>query len=256
VSHVALAFPPDLSPGLLIRRYKRFLADVRLDDGREVIAHCPSPGAMTGLAEPGSRVWLAPSDDPRRKLAWSWILATDGETLVAFDGQLGNRLVGRALELGALPPLAGYAVLAREASPPATAGEPPAPRGRRRPPRTRLDFHLSGHGRDARPCWLEVKTATLGGADRVARFPDAPTARGRRHLDDLAELARGGARAVILYVVMRDDADAVAPADAIDPAYGAALREALAAGVEAMAWRASPRVEGVSLDRELPVLLP
>ncbi|TNF24319.1 MAG: DNA/RNA nuclease SfsA [Deltaproteobacteria bacterium] len=233
-------FQRPLVPGRLVRRYKRFLADVVLDDGRELTAHCPSPGAMTGLDRPGSRVWLAHHDDPRRKLPWSWVLATDGDVLVSFDGTSSNGFVADAIRAGAMPPLSGYAEVRREV---------------RIDDGSRVDLHLSGHPADPRPCWVEVKTATLGGDDGVARFPDAVTARGLKHLEALAARVRAGDRAVILYLAKRADARALAPAEEVDPAYASGLRAAVDAGVEALAWRADVTTEAITLAAQIPVTL-
>ena len=234
------AFSRPLVPGRLVRRYKRFLADVVLDDGRELTAHCPSPGAMTGLDRPGSRVWLAHHDDPKRKLAWSWVLATDGEVLVSFDGTSSNGFVAAAIAAGAMPPLVGYAELRREV---------------RVDGASRVDIRLADHPDDPRPCWVEVKTATLGGPDGVALFPDAVTTRGLRHLEALSARVAAGDRAVILYLCKRADARALAPAEDVDPAYARGLRDAVAAGVEALAWRADVTPEAITLAAQLPVLL-
>jgi len=230
-------YDPPLVPGRLLRRYKRFLADVRLDDGREVLAHCASPGAMTGLAEPESVVWLAPVVG--RKLDWSWKLATDGGVLAGFDGVLSNRLVSDAISRGWVPELAGYAELRRE-----------VPAG----PGTRVDLGLSGHADDARDCLVEVKTVTMGGADGVVRFPDAPTERGRKHLATLAALAGAGHRAVLVFVAQRADARAVAPAREVDAAYADALVAAADAGVELLALAVHPSPAGLDLAGPLPVV--
>lgn len=230
-------YDPPLVRGRLLRRYKRFLADVALDDGRDVLAHCPSPGAMTGLAEPGSVVWLAPVTG--RKLAWSWKLATDGGVLVAFDGVLANRLVARAIADGLVPELGGYREVQREAA--LGAG-------------TRVDLRLVGHPDDPRPCWVEVKTVTLGGEGGVARFPDAPTERGRKHLAALSEVAARGDRAALVYLVQRADARAVTAAVDVDPAYASGLRAALDAGVTALAVALHPDPGGLTFAGLLPVL--
>ncbi|MCB9727814.1 MAG: DNA/RNA nuclease SfsA [Deltaproteobacteria bacterium] len=234
---VSLPFAPPLVPGVLSRRYKRFLADVRLDDGREVTAHCMNTGAMTGCQEPGSRVWLTPHDDPRRKLQWTWRLASDGDVLVGVDTQLPNALVTAAVSANAVPELTGYTSLRREVR----YGE-----------RSRIDLLADGHPDDRRPCYVEVKNVTLvsGG---TALFPDAVTARGLTHLRELGAMVRAGHRAVMVYVVQRGDAERFAPAEAIDPAYAAGLREAVAGGVEAVALRCRVRPTDVALDRALPV---
>ncbi len=234
-------FDPPLVAGTLERRYKRFLSDVALDDGRRVVAHCPSPGSMAGLAEPGSRVWLSPSTNPKRKLRWTWELATDSGVLVAFDGQRSNGLVAQLITAARVPELVGYTSLRREV---------------RCGARSRIDLLLEGHPDDPRPCWIEVKTVTLGGDDGVARFPDAKTERGRRHLEQLAARVAAGDRAVIFFLAQRADAVAVAAADAIDPAYAETLTRVRAAGVQALAWRAIATPEAITLDAPLPVLGP
>jgi len=234
----ALALDARLA-GRLLRREKRFLADVALDDGRVVRAHCPDPGRMEGLAVPGAAVRLAPAAGPGRRLAFRLELVRDGRTWVGVHPARANALAALALDAGALRGLGGYRERRREAA---------APGG------CRLDFRLAGHPRDRRPCWLEVKSATLAEGG-VARFPDSPSERGRRHVETLAALARRGARAVLLFVVQRDDCCRVEPADAIDPHFAAALRAAARAGLElrALAVHASPRA--LRLAGPLPVRL-
>ncbi len=240
MSGIRFLFDPPLVPGTLERRYKRFLSDVVLDgSGELVVAHCPSPGSMAGLADPGSRVWLSPSTNPKRKLAWTWELATDGDVLVAFDGQRSNRLVADLITAGRVPELSGYTSLRREVR----YGE-----------RSRVDLLLEGRPDDPRPCWVEIKTVTLGSADGVVRFPDAKTERGRRHLDELGARVAAGDRAVIFFLAQRADATAVAAASEVDPAYAEALVRARGAGVEALAWRAEATPEAITLTGPLPVL--
>lgn len=205
-----------------MRRYKRFLADVELATGEVVVAHARSPGRMTGCQDPGSRVWLSYNEDPKRKLRWTWEIASDGDVLVGVDPMLSNRLVAELIEGGYVAELGGYHTLAREVP----CGE-----------RSRMDLKLSAHAAGAPDCWVEVKTATLGRAG-LALFPDAPTERGRRHLATLTERVRAGERAVMFYVCQRGDARAFAPAEDVDPAYAQALREAVVVGVEVLAWRA------------------
>lgn len=235
--------------GRLVRRYKRFLADVLLPDGREITVHCPNPGRMLGTQEPGSAVRCSTHDDPRRKLRHTLEMIRIGPTWVGLHAARANDVAAVALAADAYPPLAGHAKLEREVA---------TPEG------SRFDFRLSraafGSAGDAPAtalpgtCWVEVKSVTLC-AERRARFPDAVTERGRRHLEHLAARVRAGDRAALVFVVQRDDADSVAPADDIDPAYGAALRGAVAAGVEVHAWSVRVTPTALCLARVLPVLL-
>jgi sugar fermentation stimulation protein A len=235
---VSLPIAADLK-GRLVRRYKRFLADVRLDDGRELTVHCPNPGSMQGTRRPGSRVRCSTSDDPKRKLRHTLEMIRVGRCWVGLHAAKANAVVARALEAEAVAAFAGYEKIEREVA---------APEG------SRFDFRLTGHARRDAPCWLEVKSVTLC-ADRRARFPDAVTTRGRRHLEHLMARRAEGERAALVYLVQRADADAVAPADDIDAAYGATLREAARAGVEIHALGARVRAGGIRLERVLPVLL-
>ena len=238
-TRLRVPFDPPLVEGTLLRRYKRFLADVRLRDGREVTAHVPNTGAMTGCNVPGSRCWISPSDRPGRKLAWTLEVVDAGPALVAVHTGRTNDLAGRLLAARALPELAPWPTVRREV----------------RFGRSRLDFVLEG-ARDRPPCALEVKSVTLARGE-LGLFPDAVTARGTRHLELLAELRRErGMEAALLFVVQRGDVRAVAPAGEIDPCYAETLRRVVGReGVLALAWgfRVSPR-EMVSLGR-LPVRL-
>lgn len=224
--------------GRFVRRYKRFFADVKLESGRTLTVHCPNPGSMLGFHRPGALVRCSSSSDPRRKLRHTLEMMRVGRVFVGLHTGRANPLVERALRAGALPELADYAFVRREVR----AGA------------SRLDFRLGGHPRDPRNAWVEVKSVTL--AERgVALFPDSVTTRGRRHLEELAVLSRGGDRAVLLYVVQRADCRRVAPADDIDPDYGAALRAAARAGVEVLAVAARVSARGIRLERALPVTL-
>lgn len=233
-------YPEPLVPGRLVGRYKRFLADVVLDDGREVTAHCPNTGSMLGCDLPGSRVWLLPAADPRRKLPFTWELVEAEGTLVGINTHRANALVREALAAGLVAELGGYAGLRAEV---AYGAE-----------RSRIDFLLEGHPRHP-DCFLEVKNVTAAVADGVALFPDAVTARGTKHLRELAAMAAAGRRAAILFCVQRGDVGAVRPADAIDPLYGRTLRQVAAGGVEVLAWRAAVTPQGATLEGPLPVLL-
>ncbi|MBE0488231.1 MAG: DNA/RNA nuclease SfsA [Halomonas sp.] len=241
---------PGLVPGTLLRRYKRFLADVCLDDGREVVAHCPNTGSMRAVNLPGCRVWLAPSVNPARKLAWTWELID----LPQPDGRLAtasvhtgraNRVVEEALREGWVPGLAGYAELRREAK--VVIGKEKA---------SRLDFRLDDPERGT--AFVEVKQVTLKEGDGHGYFPDAVSERGRRHLEVLAALAERGERAVLLFCVAHEGIDDVAPAAHLDSTYAATLRAAAVRGVEVMAHRCEVERRGgvpvaIRLGRALPV---
>jgi len=228
---------PDLIPGRLIKRYKRFLADIELEDGSVVTAHCPNSGSMLGCNLPGSPVLLSLSPNPNRKLAYTWELLQVNGFWVGLNTMLPNRLAEEAILDGTIVELQGYPKLRREV---AYGSE-----------RSRIDILLED---DGKRCYVEVKNVTLveGG---LALFPDAVTARGQKHLRELMEMVRNGDRGVLLFTVQRGDGNAVAPADRIDPEYGRLLREAVANGVEALAYRAEVQPEQIRLAERLAVLL-
>ncbi len=232
-----MRFDAPLVPGVLLRRYKRFLADVRLEDGREATAHCANPGAMTGLAEPGARIWLEPNDDPRRKLKLSWKLVElpDGG-LAGIDTGVPNRAVGEALRARRVPALSAYGTVRPEVR----CGE-----------RSRIDFLLTEPGLP--DVYVEVKNVHLRRSGDWAEFPDSVTARGARHLGELAAAKAAGARAMMLYFVQRTDCARMRLAADIDPAYAAAYARARAAGVEAIAHLARIDLGGVDLGPPMPV---
>lgn len=228
---------PPLVTGTLVKRYQRFLADVRLDDGSLVTAHCPNSGSMRGCATPGSRVWLSRSDRNGRRHPYTWELVWADGVLVGINTAYPNQLVREGIEGGALPMLAGYGTIRSE-----------VPYGVER---SRIDLLLEGEqGR----CWVEVKNVTLveGGC---ALFPDAVTVRGQKHLRELMAMVRQGDRGVIVFVVQRPDAGVVSPADRIDPAYGDLLRRAAREGVEPIACRARVTTTEITLAEILPVML-
>ncbi len=231
---------PPLTEGRLIRRYRRFLADVRLRDGTVVTAHCPNTGSLLGCDRPGSPVWLSRAAGPRRRLAWTWELVepVPGVRVCIHTGRT-NAIVAEAVEGGRIAPLAGYARLRREV------------RFGREGSRADLLLEDPARGR----CFVEVKHVTAVDAAGRAIFPDAVTERGRRHLRELAHHRRAGDRAVLVFCVARGDARALRPADEIDPAYGAALREALAAGVEAYAFACRVGRRSVAIARQIRVSL-
>lgn len=225
--------------GRLVKRYKRFLADVVFEDGREATVHCPNPGSMLGTRTPGSAVRCSTSDNPKRKLRHTLEMIRVGRAWVGLHAAKANDVVRRALEAGAYSPFQGYST---------TRAEVKAEEG------SRFDFRLSDPHGSLAPCWIEVKSVTLCN-DRHARFPDAVTERGRRHLEHLMARRAAGDRAALLFVVQRADADDVAPADDIDPAYGEALRTAAEAGVELHALSARVTADRIRLERVLPVRL-
>lgn len=227
---------PPLIPGTLIKRYKRFLADITLADGSMVTAHCPNSGSMLGCNLPGSPVMLSQSPNPNRKLAYTWELVQVGGYWIGLNTMLPNRLAEEAILNGTISELQGYGQLRRE-----------VPYGSER---SRIDLLLEGsQGR----CYVEVKNVTLVEGE-LALFPDAVTERGQKHLRELMEVVRNGDRGIILFTVQRGDGKAVAPADRIDPAYGRLLREAVRNGVEALAYRASVQPEEIRLTDRLAVL--
>lgn len=236
-----------LVAGTLLRRYKRFLADIRLDDGRDVVAHCPNTGSMKAVNVPGCRVWLSSSDNPKRKLAWTWefieLPQEDGTTaLVSVHTGRANRLVEAAIEAGAIAPLAGYQTLKREV----------------KVADARLDFRLDDPQRGA--AYIEVKQVTLKETDGHGFFPDSVSVRGTKHLHTLRALVQQGERAVLLFCVAHEGIGDVAPAGHIDTAYAHALAEAVASGIEVLAYgievqRVQTRPVAVRLARQLPVRL-
>jgi sugar fermentation stimulation protein A len=232
---------PPLFDARLVRRYKRFFAEaLRSATGEVITAHCPNPGSMLGLLEAGARVRCSTSADPKRKLAHTLEMIEVGGAWVGVHTGRANPLARAALEAGSVPELRGYAELRAELAP-----EPGA----------RLDFALARHERGEPNAWVEVKSVTLSRRLGLAEFPDAVTARGVKHAEVLARLAKRGARAVLLFLVQRDDCEAVAPADDIDPSYGRALREAAAQGVFVRALRARVSLREIRVLGELPVLL-
>ncbi|WP_212523784.1 DNA/RNA nuclease SfsA [Actibacterium sp. MT2.3-13A] len=233
-----MRFQTPLVPARLLRRYKRFLADMRLEDGREVTAHCANPGSMLGLAEPGVKTWLEPNDDPRKKLKYGWRLVDhENGHFTGVDTSVPNRALKAALEARQVPALAGYGTVRPEV---------------RYGVNSRIDFLLSEEG--APTAYVEVKSVTLSRQPGLAEFPDSVTARGAKHLAALSEMAAQGHRAVMLFLVQRTDAARVGVAGDIDPAYARAFDAARAAGVEVLAHGTTIGPEGVALGAELPVI--
>jgi sugar fermentation stimulation protein A len=237
-----LKFARPLIEGRLIRRYKRFLADVQLP-GEVITAACPNTGSMMGCAEPGSRVWLSEHDTPTRKYRHTWEIVEIGgakPVMVGINTGLPNRLVQEAIADGAIEELKGYETLRREVS----YGEEGS----------RVDIVLESERRKS--CFVEVKNVTAAATRGIALFPDSVSERGARHLRELMRLKAGGLRPVQLYCVQREDVNEVRPADAIDPEYGRTLREAVAAGVEVMAYRARVSPGEIRIEQRIPVVCP
>ena len=236
-----MKLPQGLVPATLIRRYKRFLADVELANGSMITAHVANPGAMTGLQAPGARVWLSLSPSKTRKLPYSWELVEadfgNGPELVGVNTIHPNAIVAEALANGAIPELAGYASIRREVKYGAAS---------------RVDFLLEHPDRP--PCYVEVKNVHLMRQPGLAEFPDSVTARGARHLEELATMVALGARAVLLFVVQIGSSQRVAVARDIDPAYGRAFDKARAAGVETLAYGCMIGPDEIVLAGKVPVL--
>jgi sugar fermentation stimulation protein A len=227
---------PRLIQGTLIRRYKRFLADVKLRNGHVVTAHCPNSGSMHTCSEPGRPVYLSRHNDPRRKLRYTWEIIHMPDSLVGVNTLVPNRLVRQGAEEHVISELAGYA----QVHPEVKVGQ-----------HSRIDLLLE---RGDERCYVEVKNCTLveGG---TASFPDAVTTRGLKHLVELQDLVRAGHRAVIFFLIQRMDAKRFAPADGIDPAYGAELRKAAARGVEVLAYDVRLDLDRIQVRRAVPCRL-
>lgn len=231
-----MRFSPELEQGLLLVRYKRFLADIQTDNGEFLTIHCPNTGSMFNCMMPGGRVWFSRSNDPKRKLPGTWeISETPQGRFACINTGRANNLVEEALRAGVISELNGFTGLKREVA----YGQE----------KSRVDFRLDY---PQGPAYVEVKSVTLGFDDcAVAAFPDAVTQRGARHLRELASLARDGVRAVLLYCVNLTGIEAVRPAEEIDPGYAVALREAVAAGVEVLAYGVQLTPEEIYIDRPL-----
>jgi sugar fermentation stimulation protein A len=230
-----MEFKKKLVHGRLIKRYKRFLADVSLDDGSEVTAHCTNSGTMKSCLEENAEVWLTPVDDPKRKTRFTWEMILIGGDWVGINTSNPNALAFEWVSEGIIPGLEGLASLKREV--------------------TWEDSRFDLYGEDSSgPCFIEVKNVTMKEGARVL-FPDAVTERGRKHLNTLIRVKKAGMRAVMLYVVQRMDVHLFSPARDIDPAYGLALDEAVRQGVEVYVVQARVTPEEITFHRALPVEL-
>lgn len=229
---------PELIRGTLIRRYKRFLADVRLENGQTVTAHCPNSGSMKACCEPRRPVYLSHHDNPKRKLKYTWELIHMPGSLVGVNTQIPNRLTAHAITAGDVVALSGYETLKREVK----VGE-----------HSRIDIRLDAPNR--RPCYVEVKNCTLV-ANGMATFPDAVTVRGQKHLLELQKLVANGFRCAMFFLIQRMDARTFSPADDIDPGYGKKLRQAMQHGVEVLAYDVTIDLTGIRLRSRLPCRFP
>lgn len=230
-----MQFTTPLIPARLIKRYKRFLADARLEDGRVITAHCANPGSMMGLKEEGQKIWLEPNDDPKKKLKYGWRLVDhENGHFTGVDTSVPNRALKAALMDHDIPELADHPTVRSEVK----YGE-----------NSRVDFLLSGNGPDL---YVEVKSVTLSRHPGHAEFPDSVTARGTKHLHELTEMIQQGHRALMFYLVQRTDSDHVTLAEDIDPTYARAFDMARAAGVEVLAYDCNISPREITLGRPLP----
>ena len=233
-----MKFANTLIPGRLVKRYKRFFADVELETGEIVTAHCANTGAMTGIKAPGLPVWLSRSDNPKRTLKYTWELVEAEGTTIGALPNLANVLAEEAVNGGVIAELTGYDSLRREV---------------KYGTNSRIDLLLEGGGK--LPCWVEVKNVHWQRGPGIAEFPDGVTSRGAKHLVELAGQAGAGERAVQLFVVQRGDCDVLRPAADIDPVYAQTLRESAAAGVEVLAYACDVSPEAVTITRPMRVEL-
>ncbi len=233
-----IPFESPLTEGVLVKRYKRFLADVLLADGRELTVHCPNTGSMKHCGEPGSRVWVRMVNKPGRTLPGTWeLVETAPGELACIHSARANKIVGAALAAGAIGPLSGFGHIRPEVT--------------LIPGASRFDFLLSAPGE----CVVEVKSVTLALGQGEGAFPDAVSLRGQKHLKELIEVVETGRRACLLFCVMHSGIRSVRPADEIDPVYGRLLRQAAEKGVEVIAWSVLPQPEGLNVAGQLPVVL-
>lgn len=237
-----MKFETPLLRGQLIKRYKRFLADVKLDSGEIITASCANTGSMLGLLDGNVAVWLSEHDSPTRKYRHTWEMVEndmgDGAVMVGINTAHPNKIVAEAIEGKKIKPLAGYSSLRREVK----YGK-----------NSRIDILLEDDKKGL--CYVEVKNVHLSRKRGCAEFPDSVTARGTKHLGELAEMARQGHRAVMVYLIQRPDAKSFSLAADIDPAYAEAFAEAAKAGVEALAYRCSLTQEAIELDRAVRVAI-
>ncbi len=228
---------PELIPGTLIKRYKRFLADITLESGQTITAHCANTGSMTECSQPGSPVYVSYHDNPKRKLKYSWELIQMPTSLVGVNTAIPNKLVLHSIQQKLIPSLLGYEF---------TKPEKKLESG------SRLDIFLWNHEKDR--CYIEVKNCTLV-TDGVASFPDAVTTRGQKHLRELQQLQDEHTRCAMFFLIQRSDADVFQPADTVDPNYGQELRKAVGNGVEILVYDVDINLNGIRINKEIPYRL-
>ena len=229
----------ELFHGTLIKRYKRFLADVKLDSGEVVTAHCANSGSMLTLKDEGNEVWLSPAINPKAKLDYKWEIVKIADTLVGINTSLPNKLVEEAILDGTIIELQGYKNLRREMK----YGK-----------NSRIDLFLSGHSSGKPDCYVEVKSVTLSREVGLGEFPDSVTSRGKKHLDELGDMVDQGQRSVMLYLAQRDDLKKFKIASDIDPAYAIALKQAKEKGVEAYCYVCEITPTGINMGKSIPIL--
>lgn len=234
-----MQFNPPMMKAKLEQRYKRFLADITLQSGEVVTAHCANPGSMMGMNAPGSDIWVSEANNPKRKLKYDWHLINVNGPMVGVNTSLPNKLAEEAIHAGRIAELSGYETLKREVK----YGD-----------KSRIDFLLTGGGNP--DCYVEVKSVTLSRTAGLAEFPDSKTARGLKHLAELSKIAQSGMRAVMLYIVQRDDCDKVTIASDIDPAYEEGLKTAIANGVDVIAYQCHLSPDEISINDTIDFLAP
>ncbi len=237
-----MKFTAPLIEGVLVKRYKRFLTDVKLASGEIVVAHCANPGSMLSVNEPGARVWLSPAQNPERKLKFTWEIIEMNGHLVGINTAHPNLIVSDAISDGKIKELKGYETLKRE---------------QKYGKNSRIDILLTSEGKP--PCYVEVKNVTMKrgtGPKDPAEFPDSVTARGAKHLVEMSDMVAKGARAVMVYLVQRADCSTFTIAADIDPTYAKGLKNALKAGVEAVCYGCEVSPNGVTIAKPLRLVLP
>jgi sugar fermentation stimulation protein A len=229
-----MKFTTPLIKGRLVKRYKRFFADIELDNGEIITAHCANTGSMAGLKDPGNPAWVSPVNNPKRKLKYDWHLVEIDGALVGVHTHAANAIAEEALKANHIQELLGYDSIRREVK----YGK-----------NSRIDFLLQA--KDKPDCYVEVKSITYSRTKGLAEFPDSPTARGTKHLVELSHMVQDGARAVMLYLVQRDDCSQFRIADDIDPEYKSTLDQAKNVGVESLAYACALSPLDISLSHAI-----
>lgn len=232
-----MKFPAPIQKGVLVKRYKRFLADIELN-GATITAHCANTGSMKGVKDEGAVVWVTSAQNANRKLKWDWQVIEIGGAKICINTASANPIVEQAILAGHVPELSGYSSLKREV---------------KYGVNSRIDILLEAENRP--PCYVEIKNVTLSRTPGLAEFPDSPTARGTKHLGELADMVREGHRAVMFYLVNRDDCTLFKLADDIDPEYAREFGKATKAGIEKLVYSTSINANGIKLDKLLKPLI-